>query len=61
MPSHKFTEVSGPISGRFLYRRYFEVDRIVIVWQSIVDDECFPVTDDTLVLNQRGWYVVWSL
>ena len=54
-PKNEVTKASGPIWARFLYRRYVEGGKVSIVWRSIIDDECYPIDDSIMRINQSGW------
>ncbi|RHY71318.1 hypothetical protein DYB30_007904, partial [Aphanomyces astaci] len=57
-PRNGVANASGPLSARYLYRRYFEENRVCIVWKSILEDECYPLDDSVLRVHQSGWIVV---
>ncbi|OQR90891.1 hypothetical protein THRCLA_09165 [Thraustotheca clavata] len=58
VPRHILADVSGVVSARFLYRRYFEKNRVVIVWKSILEDECLPLDENVMRVHQSGWMVI---
>ncbi|RHY20693.1 hypothetical protein DYB25_005815 [Aphanomyces astaci] len=57
-PRNGVANASGPLSARYLYRRYFEENRVCIVWKSILEDECYPLDDSVLRVHQSGWIVI---
>jgi len=60
-PRGRMAEVSGPLSARFMYRRYLEDNRVIILWKSIIHDERYPIEDFVLQINQSGWYTIITI
>ncbi|OQR90888.1 aldo-keto reductase [Thraustotheca clavata] len=46
------------VIGQVLFKRFFEKDRIVIVWKAIMEDELYPRDPMTLLANQQAWVVI---
>ncbi|ETV98586.1 hypothetical protein H310_08707 [Aphanomyces invadans] len=57
-PRNGVANASGPLSARYLYRRYFEPNRVCIVWKSILEDECYPLDESVMRVHQSGWIVI---
>lgn len=46
------------VIGQVLFKRFFEKDRVVIVWKAIMEDELYPRDPMTLLANQQAWVVL---
>ncbi|KAF0689722.1 Aste57867_18833 [Aphanomyces stellatus] len=57
-PRNGVANASGPLCARYLYRRYYEENRVCIVWKSILEDECYPLDESVMRVHQSGWIVV---
>ncbi|KAH9097356.1 hypothetical protein LEN26_017082 [Aphanomyces euteiches] len=57
-PRNGVANASGPLCARYLYRRYYEKNRICIVWKSIMEDDCYPLDESVMRVHQSGWIVV---
>ena len=40
---------------RLIVKRIFSKDRVVIFWQSILEDELLPTDPNCWILNETGW------
>ncbi|KDO19968.1 hypothetical protein SPRG_13073 [Saprolegnia parasitica CBS 223.65] len=58
VPKHVLADVSGTVAARYLYRRYFEPSRVVIVWKSVLEDELLPLDENVMRVHQSGWMVI---
>ena len=54
-PQNEAAKATGSLWARSLYRRYEELNRITIVWRTIMEDECYPLDDNVLKMNHSGW------
>ncbi|OQR88784.1 hypothetical protein THRCLA_10105 [Thraustotheca clavata] len=44
------------IDSRSALRRYFENNRVVIMWKSIVEDKLYPHKESHVIENHQGWF-----
>ncbi|EQC26355.1 hypothetical protein, variant [Saprolegnia diclina VS20] len=58
VPKHVLADVSGTVAARYLYRRYIEPSRVVIVWKSVLEDELLPLDENVMRVHQSGWMVI---
>ncbi|EQC26354.1 hypothetical protein SDRG_15840 [Saprolegnia diclina VS20] len=58
VPRNGVADASGVLCARYLYRRYYEDNRVVIVWKSILEDECYPLDESVMRVHQSGWMVI---
>ncbi|CAK4624484.1 unnamed protein product, partial [Aphanomyces euteiches] len=49
------------IQGNSLYKRFPGPDRVVIVARTVLEDEVYPFSEGTLILNQSVWIVIEQL
>ncbi|OQS02291.1 hypothetical protein THRCLA_05321 [Thraustotheca clavata] len=44
------------MDSRCAVRRYFENNRVVIVWKSIVEDKLYPHKESQIIEKHQGWF-----
>ncbi|OQS07739.1 hypothetical protein THRCLA_00265 [Thraustotheca clavata] len=49
------------LEARIVIRKYVEVNRLVIVWRTIVEDRLFPHTEGNLIGVREGWYDYYTI
>ncbi|KDO19971.1 hypothetical protein SPRG_13076 [Saprolegnia parasitica CBS 223.65] len=53
-----FGKSRANVIGQVLFKRFYEKDRVVIVWKAIMEDELYPRDPMTLLANQQAWIIV---